>query len=777
MYTWKEVANELQQLDVLLSTEDRSLQQAETVLAKHVDDALEIRLTSDRILASLRSGRNARESVISLPAKLRPHLRWTIRAIRLLREPALLAWLLTFGHSALNRARVDLGLDPDQSQTDRLAESVSALFDAHSPADRARQHVVLAALCEIELEQNGHLMSLLGRGSLTACLLREFLVQCPVARQFLQRAWRGELESWLDSPINAMRRVQRHRDLRGKVSGARRPGDGVRPLEHSVCVNPDDYVLETMMGEAGQAEDWQESTVASATAMLPDPADDLFSVCERLLAAVAQHAAALPTALLLVCSAAAAAAHCAGGSVEGAIAAGEAAVAGWLVPVLEAPQAFGLRLLTVGEEGHERAQLRHLSELLARSARMHVHAGAGMDARAGEQAEAAPASAPPPAGDVDEGAARLGAIETNEVEDEGRLRRSVEALGRAILHTARCDGLRAAVESAAEAPGGTGSRPSATSAATSSATALSFTSSRARLTRPPWDSTLPLMASLTPAQLLTLLTLLRNACPVRLGDAHAAYAARHVGGAAALLPSQRVRLKMVLDDLDLEALLGPPLRSRAASSVSLSRQEVEAAVASVAAESAPQAAEAAGAEGQRVGGTEGGGGGTEGRERGEGAEGQTVGGKEVALQMEAAAAAAEMAAAAALEPAELPSPAAPRVPLASPVAGLLPSLPANGLLRIPLNCEDDVRDEYAKVLADEMRPHTATEGGPQAVAAPHAGDATPAAAAPAATTPSAVGIDESTVNVLCNLLRRLKPCERSSRVESLLPWLQVGAPA
>ena len=282
MAPWRAAAVTLQHLDVLVASEERAIQNLEATLVRLGEEAVGLRLTVERLLSCLGkpcrlppttpllepAGSGAsptppRLPAPSLPAVLRPHLRWIMRAIHLMREPTVLAWLLQMS------SRTALGLA--EEEVARLAEAASALFDPLNPGDERRQRAAVEALCA--LERLPHLASpdfaavgLPASAPWTAPwpspllrhLLAEHLCRLPSARRFLHRSLSGVLETFLDAIAAAEMDAGSSSDV--DVSAAGEDGVGAG---------------------AGSA---------------------LLSACERVLSALTNHAAALPSALLVICA-------------------------------------------------------------------------------------------------------------------------------------------------------------------------------------------------------------------------------------------------------------------------------------------------------------------------------------------------------------------------------------------------------------------------------------------------------------------------------------------
>ena len=280
MVPWRAAAVTLQHLDVLFASEERAIQNLEATLVRLGEEAVGLRLTVERLLSCLGkpcrlppttpllepAGSGAsptppRLPAPSLPAVLRPHLRWIMRAIHLMREPTVLAWLLQMS------SRTALGLAEEEVAC--LAEAASALFDPLNPGDERRQRAAVVALCE--LERLPHFSSPAAAAPdfaavesapwpspLLRHLLAEHLCRLPSARRFLHRSLSGVLETFLDAIAAAEMDAGSSSDV--DVSAAGEDGVGAG---------------------AGSA---------------------LLSACERVLSALTNHAAALPSALLVICA-------------------------------------------------------------------------------------------------------------------------------------------------------------------------------------------------------------------------------------------------------------------------------------------------------------------------------------------------------------------------------------------------------------------------------------------------------------------------------------------
>ena len=259
------------------------MQNLEATLVRLGEEAVGLRLTVERLLSCLGkpcrlpptapllepAGSGAsptppRLPAPSLPAVLRPHLRWIMRAIHLMREPTVLAWLLVQKSS-----RTALGLAEEEAAC--LAEAASALFDPLNPGDERRQRAAVEALCA--LERLPHLASpdfaavgLPASAPWTAPwpspllrhLLAEHLCRLPSARRFLHRSLSGVLETFLDA-----------------IAAAEMDAGGSSNVDVSAA-----------------GEDGAGAGAGSA----------LLSACEKVLGALTNHAAALPSALLVICA-------------------------------------------------------------------------------------------------------------------------------------------------------------------------------------------------------------------------------------------------------------------------------------------------------------------------------------------------------------------------------------------------------------------------------------------------------------------------------------------
>ena len=160
MPSWRSSCSHLQRLDVLLAGEQRALQACEGSLYKLMEQSLDERSAAEKTLAALAitseqltiyDGNDIPPLPLrvdaaphSLPASLRPHLQWAIRAMLLLREPPLLAWLLALRSSSKSPADEAL-----------LASAVTALNDGFNPADELRHRALLVTLCTLELRLLG----------------------------------------------------------------------------------------------------------------------------------------------------------------------------------------------------------------------------------------------------------------------------------------------------------------------------------------------------------------------------------------------------------------------------------------------------------------------------------------------------------------------------------------------------------------------------------------------------------------------------------------------
>jgi len=292
--SWRAAAVTLQHLDVLVGCEDRAIQNLEATLVRLGEEAVGLRLTVERLLSCLGkpcrlppttpllepAGSGAsptppRLPAPSLPAVLRPHLRWIMRAIHLMREPTVLAWLLVQKSS-----RTAPGLAEEEAAC--LAEAASALFDPLNPGDERRQRAAVVALCELERLPHlatpaalpdfaaPHLASPAAPPDFAAVesapwpspllrhLLAEHLCRLPSARRFLHRSLSGVLETFLDA-----------------IAAAEMDAGGSSNVDVSAA-----------------GEDGAGAGAGSA----------LLSACEKVLGALTNHAAALPSALLVICA-------------------------------------------------------------------------------------------------------------------------------------------------------------------------------------------------------------------------------------------------------------------------------------------------------------------------------------------------------------------------------------------------------------------------------------------------------------------------------------------
>jgi hypothetical protein len=185
-----------------------------------------------------------------------------MRAIHLMREPTVLAWLLV-----QKSTRTAPGLAEEEAAC--LAEAASALFDPLNPGDERRQRAAVVALCE--LERLPHLASPAAAppdfadvesapwpSPLLRHLLAEHLCRLPSARRFLHRSLSGVLETFLDA-----------------IAAAEMDAGGSSNVDVSAA-----------------GEDGAGAGAGSA----------LLSACEKVLGALTNHAAALPSALLVICA-------------------------------------------------------------------------------------------------------------------------------------------------------------------------------------------------------------------------------------------------------------------------------------------------------------------------------------------------------------------------------------------------------------------------------------------------------------------------------------------
>jgi len=318
--SWRAAAVTLQHLDVLVGCEDRAIQNLEATLVRLGEEAVGLRLTVERLLSCLGkpcrlppttpllepAGSGAsptppRLPAPSLPAVLRPHLRWIMRAIHLMREPTVLAWLLV-----QKSTRTAPGLAEEEAAC--LAEAASALFDPLNPGDERRQRAAVVALCE--LERLPHLASPAAAppdfaavesapwpSPLLRHLLAEHLCRLPSARRFLHRSLSGVLETFLDA-----------------IAAAEMDAGGSSNVDVSAA-----------------GEDGAGAGAGSA----------LLSACEKVLGALTNHAAALPSALLVICASLGGARHDAslGGARNDAslgvsTLAAELLILGWIAPAV-----------------------------------------------------------------------------------------------------------------------------------------------------------------------------------------------------------------------------------------------------------------------------------------------------------------------------------------------------------------------------------------------------------------------------------------------------------
>ena len=740
--SWRTAAVSLQHLDVLVASEERALQYLEAQLVRLGEDAIEMRLTAERLLSSLGRPRHLSPSVTSgaefvrisapsLPSVLRPHLRWIMRAIDLMREPGLLAWMLMLKVSNMT------GSASPMCEIASLAEAAAALFDTLNPGDELRQRATIIALCELEsLPRDPTPMAATPNfrrprverepwpSPLVAALLTEYLCRLPTARRFLQRTLGDVLEGWLDEMNLHHLHIEHahlhgssmsHNDTQGKADGR-----GIRSRSSTnVAVDGEDLAAPKKEAEEEEEEEANTSPAMAmeysspVTAALPvsteATVDALFTACDRLLEAATLHAPALPNVMLLLCSSVAASsehhsptdatsADCAEQpKPSGALLAAELLVGCWFAPAVGMPQAFGLNVLTANAESVQDKALHDLSAALGMASGRSSGCGcstSGSGAPYGGRPVLTPYALV-------------------------RLRERLELLGEAALKVAR---------------GGV------------------FRTASAREVVPAWERHVAHIASLTVPQLTQLLALLRETPIADVRAAHTTYCAQvtsrsapspplvfaSVGSAipsaqAALLGTARISqtslslLQLVQETLDIDALLGPsPGTTELSASHRQSVGQTDSSAANVSALGNSQSESPLGSAQPNPS----------------------------AMQASAIGSASEEHVVSPGVPSALHVNAAnigaARLQLSSMC--VLGSI-TGSLLKIPLHGDDDSDDEYSRVSA--------------AVNADMpSGEESEDSASPRVLSP-----DRASVMVLCNLLRRLEP--RGAESGALLPWLQA----
>ena len=172
---------------------------------------------------------------MGVPSSVRPHLRWIMRCLLILRVPSILANLLSCRLEMHGELEADGKELNDRSTTaEALSDAVHALFYVSAPNDASRVRCVLLSLWDAELRR--HLQTVAGGGhdtgahddggaigtselitassaSLSALraaavgmhpsclfcqLLRSHLQRVPAARAFLHESCRLTLEAYLD---------------------------------------------------------------------------------------------------------------------------------------------------------------------------------------------------------------------------------------------------------------------------------------------------------------------------------------------------------------------------------------------------------------------------------------------------------------------------------------------------------------------------------------------------------------------------------------------------
>ena len=129
MTSWRSACSSLQRFDILLAAEQRALQLCEGQLFKLMEGSLEDRDAAEKVLSSLSRATAPPDNAAalplcvdahphSLPSAVRRHLHWIIRGLLLLREPQLLAWLLSL--------RATTALGPSSSAFNNRSRSCSS---------------------------------------------------------------------------------------------------------------------------------------------------------------------------------------------------------------------------------------------------------------------------------------------------------------------------------------------------------------------------------------------------------------------------------------------------------------------------------------------------------------------------------------------------------------------------------------------------------------------------------------------------------------------------
>ena len=156
---WQSRSSTLSTLDVLTALEARSVQQDEATLHRLVEDLLTQGRIVEGLIATLEAETALRDDGTLSPAKvsvalpqsgvpapIRPHLRWLMRALLVLRTPQVLAHLLV--SATRPRAQPNAGSPLDIPS---IVEAVGALIALAIPGDTIRGCEILLSLWSAEI--------------------------------------------------------------------------------------------------------------------------------------------------------------------------------------------------------------------------------------------------------------------------------------------------------------------------------------------------------------------------------------------------------------------------------------------------------------------------------------------------------------------------------------------------------------------------------------------------------------------------------------------------
>ena len=347
MASWRCRCDALTSLDILTASEARALQQGETDLHRIVGELSEDGCAIEGLLATLEADPALNDSAKSpnhsktaslpqsgVPAPIRPHLRWLMRALVVMRSPAMLAQLL----ACRPRGPQHPG-SPCEAST--VASAVAALFSLPIPSDASRARALLLALWRAELARErevhdevgipgGVLPSNRSESALFAAsavlhpsgllcqIMRSQLQRLLPARRFLQARCAGVLEELLD-------------------------GGGADSAAAAAAAPPQQPPPAAASSSSGGTAQQTRAQLAALDDAAREELETSYC-CESLLASLREGAAGLPILILSLASRVAAFATCHG--LDAAALVGAMIVGGWLAPALGAPSLNGITVLT-----------------------------------------------------------------------------------------------------------------------------------------------------------------------------------------------------------------------------------------------------------------------------------------------------------------------------------------------------------------------------------------------------------------------------------------------